>query len=76
MTRERPPEDAIEKRAREIESGKGDDPEVTDSESARRAAEAILDESEERVADPAARDPENDTVIRRDSEETAARGDD
>lgn len=76
MADEHPPEDAVEKRAREIESGKGDDPEVTDSESARRTAEAILDESEERVEDPAVRNPEKDTIIRRDSEETAARGDD
>ena len=35
----------------------------------RRQAEALLAESEARVDDPATRDPENDGVIRRGSDE-------
>ena len=36
---------------------------------------AILEESQERTEDPATRDPEDGSVVRRDSEETAASGD-
>jgi hypothetical protein len=36
-------------------------------------AEALLEESEERVEDPAARDPDDDSVIRRGSDEGVTR---
>lgn len=71
------PEKHIEDRARELAEGGSEGHEAVDGDpdAAARAARAILEESEERTADPAARDPEDDSVIRRDSQETAASGD-
>ena len=71
---ERRPERLREgERAQELlAGGEGLAPVAEDREAARRAARRILEESEERVADPAARDPEDDSVIRRSSEETAS----
>lgn len=71
------PEERVEDRARELAEGgsEGHDPVEGDADAAARAARAILEESEERTADPAARDPEDDSVIRRESPETAASGD-
>lgn len=53
------------------------DPErqLDDIEAARRAARRMLEESDARTNDPAARDPESDGVVRRTSSETAAVGD-
>jgi hypothetical protein len=51
------------------------DPANRDLEGARSAARAMLEESEERVFDPAAHDHEADGIIRRSSTETAATGD-
>lgn len=49
---------------------------VDDIESARLAAQRSLEDSETRTFDPATTDPHLTTVVRRDSEETAASGDD
>jgi hypothetical protein len=75
---ERPPSDEdVEARARELaEGGEGVEDIEGDPDKAERAAEQILTESEERTFDPATVDPTDDSVIRRDSEETAAKGDD
>jgi hypothetical protein len=75
---ERPPsEEHVEDRARELaEGGEGVEDIEGDPEKAERAADQILTESEERTFDPATVDPEDDSVIRRGSEETAAKGDD
>ncbi|MDQ5815224.1 MAG: hypothetical protein M3516_02860 [Actinomycetota bacterium] len=71
------PEKHIDDRARELAEGGSEGHEALedDSDAAARAARVILEESEERTADPAARDPEDDSVVRRDSPETAASGD-
>lgn len=72
MTERGPSDDAVEERAQELAHG-GEDAEELEGrpEDAERAAERILDESEERTFDPATLDPERDTVIRRSSDETA-----
>ena len=71
------PDERVEDRARELAEGgsEGHDAVEGDPEAAARAARSILEESEERTADPAARDPEDDSVVRRESQETAASGD-
>jgi hypothetical protein len=46
-----------------------------DIDAARRSARRMLEDSDARVNDPAARDPEHDGVIRRSSSETASSGD-
>ena len=67
------PRDKVERRAKElVDGGRETTPPVTDDhETGRRAAQRLLEESEARTLDPAARDPEDDSVIRRSSEETA-----
>lgn len=74
MTGERDaPRGRAERRAAELLHG-GDEaraPVAEDERAARAAAEQILRESEERVEDPAARDVDDDSVVRRSSEETA-----
>lgn len=50
--------------------------EAPDEETARIMARRLLEESDARTHDPATLDPEDDGVIRRRSEETAASGDD
>ena len=70
------PEERVEDRARELSEGGSEGHDVEgEPDAATRAARAILEESEERTVDPAARDPEDDSVVRRDSQETAASGD-
>jgi hypothetical protein len=71
------PEEHVEDRARELSEGgsEGHEPLEDDPEAAARAARVILEESQERTDDPATRDPEDGSVVRRDSEETAADGD-
>jgi hypothetical protein len=68
------PEDRrVEERARELLHG-GDEasaPVADDADRARRAAQRIIEDSDERTFDPATRDPEDDGVIRRSSDETA-----
>ncbi len=70
---DRPPPEGVEERAEELLRG-GREGRVrvpSDEDSARTVAERLLEDSEERTADPAARDPEDPSVIRRTSEETA-----
>lgn len=65
----------VEERAKKLaRGGEGHTGIEGDPEASDRAASAILEESEERVQDDAARDPLDDSVIRRDSDETAATG--
>jgi hypothetical protein len=63
----------VERRAEELLEGgsEGHGRVVEDEEAARAAAASILEESEQRVADPAARDPQDPRVVRRSSDETA-----
>ena len=76
MSEQPPSEEHVEDRARELaEGGEGHEDIEGDQEKAEKAAEQILRESEERTFDPAARDHEDESVIRRDSEEAASRGD-
>lgn len=71
------PEERVEDRASELAEGGGEghEPLEDDQEAAARAARVLLEESEARTEDPAARDPEDGSVVRRESEETAASGD-
>ena len=64
----------VEHRARELLHGgdEGRAPVADEAQGARRAAERILEDSEARVDDPAARDLADDSVVRRSSEETAS----
>ena len=67
-----PSDEHVEERARELtHGGEGADALEGDPDKAEAAAEQILEESEERVKDPAARDHTDRRVIRRKSEETA-----
>jgi hypothetical protein len=68
-----PRREKVERRARELVDGgrEATPPIAEDPETGRRAADRLLEESEDRTFDPAARDPEDDSVIRRSSEETA-----
>lgn len=76
MTEQPPSDEHVEDRARQLaEGGEGHEDIEGDPSKAQKAAEQILRESEERTFDPAARDHEDDSVIRRDSEETAGTGD-
>ena len=62
--RPEPTEEQVESRADSLVAEPGnatDDPEAQ--------AQALLEESEERVEDPASRDPRDDSVIRRASDE-------
>jgi hypothetical protein len=76
LTEQPPSEGHVEDRARQLaEGGEGHEDIEGDPSKAEKAAGQILRESEERTHDPAARDHEDDSVIRRDSEETASSGD-
>ena len=67
-----PLDEQVEERAKKLaKGGEGHEDIEGDPEAADRAADAILEESEERTFDEATRDPEKDTVIRRSSDETA-----
>jgi hypothetical protein len=77
LSEQRPSEDHVEERARELEyGGEGVEDIEGDADKAERAAERMLEESEGRTFDPATVDPKDDSVIRRGSEETAAKGED
>ena len=67
-----PDDEQVEDRATGIAAGGEDDKTVAEGDAARakRAAEAILQESEERTFDNATVDPDDDSVNRRKSEET------
>ena len=66
-------DDQVDDRATGITKGSEDDGKVAegDPERARRAAAAILEESEERTFDNATVDLDDESVPRRSSEETA-----
>jgi hypothetical protein len=64
MPRPEPTREQIESRAASLSSEPG-----TPSDDPEAQAKALLEESEERVEDPAARDPEHSGVIRRGSDE-------
>lgn len=68
-----PSDRVVEERARELLHGGRESPSpvATDHVTAARAARGILEESVERTADPATGDPEDGSVIRRTSEESA-----
>ncbi len=68
-----PDDRQAEDRATGIGAGGEDDDKVAegDADKAQRAAEQILKESEERTFDNATVDPDDDSVPRRSSEETA-----
>lgn len=70
---EPPSERRVEERARKIVDGQEDDGKIAerDKQTAKRAADAILEESEERVFDNATVDVDDDSVSRRRSDETA-----
>lgn len=67
-----PSDDQVEDRATGIAKGSEDDAKVAegDPETARRASEQILRESEERTYDNATHDIDDDSVSRRKSHET------
>jgi hypothetical protein len=60
-----PSEEQVESRAESLEAEPGNGA----GQDTRRQAEALLAESEARVGDPATRDPSDDGVIRRGSDE-------
>jgi hypothetical protein len=67
---EDPSSGAIEERARKLEhGGEGHEGLEDDRDASRRAAEQILRESEERIADPATTGRSEDDAIRRSSED-------
>ncbi|HYY44834.1 MAG TPA: hypothetical protein VE975_06550 [Actinomycetota bacterium] len=74
MSGERPSEEHVRQRARELLHGGEDASEAVegDADAARDVARVTLQESEERIFDPSARDPQRDDVIRRSSEESAS----
>jgi hypothetical protein len=49
-------------------------PAAEDMESARRVAHRMLEESDDRMTDPAVEDPDDDGVERRSSGQTSGRG--
>src|SRR6266498_2784914 len=65
-TRSEPTEEQVESRADSLAAEPGNPTEDPESQ-----AHALLEESEERIEDPAARDPGDDSVIRRTSDEGA-----
>ena len=70
-------EEKVERHAEELRHGGHDNsPVAEDLDTGRIAAQRILEESEERVHQRGAYDPESDDVIRRSTEETAAIGED
>ena len=68
---EQPREDVVDERAAEIQH-ETEDEDLKDPETAREAAGQILKESRERQEEAEDLDPDDDVVIRRSSEETAA----
>ena len=69
-------EEKVEKLAQKLlRGGDGNDTAGMDIETARRSARRMLEDSEERTAQAAELDPDDDEVIRRSSSETAATGD-
>jgi hypothetical protein len=65
-------EEQVDSRAKSLEhGGEGHEDIEGDPEAAEKAAEAMLEESEERTFDRAPRDPEDESVPRRTSDETA-----
>ena len=68
-----PDDDQVGNRATGIGAGGEDDDKVAegDADKAKRAAEQILKESEERTFDNATVDPDDESVPRRSSDETA-----
>jgi hypothetical protein len=68
---EDPSHKTVEERARKLEhGGEGHEGLTDDKEASQRAARQILRESEERLADRATTDRDDDDVIRRSSEDT------
>lgn len=70
--REGLPDEHVTERAKKLVDGHEDDGKVAegDANKAKRAADEILKDSEERTFDEATVDPDEDNVIRRSSEET------
>jgi hypothetical protein len=64
MPRPEPTREQIESRTASLSTEPG-----TPSDDPEAQAKALLEESEERIEDPAARDPDHPGVIRRDSDE-------
>jgi hypothetical protein len=67
-------DEQIERLARKLLHG-GDGNSPPDIETARRMARRMFEESQERTHEAEDLDPDDDSVIRRSSSETAARGD-
>jgi hypothetical protein len=63
-----PTEEQVESRAESLAAEPGNPTQDPESQ-----AHALLEESEERIEDPAARDPDDDSVIRRSSDEGVTR---
>jgi hypothetical protein len=69
-------EDKVERLARKMMfGGDGNSDAMMDIETARRRARHMLEESEQRTREATDLDPDDDSVIRRSSTETAANGD-
>jgi hypothetical protein len=67
-----PSDEHVKERAKKLEhGGEGQEDIEGDSEAAEKAAESILEESEERTFDPDSRTHEGGDVPRRSSDETA-----
>lgn len=64
-------DDRVEERATELQR-ESKDPDLEDPETARDAADQLLEESDQRMEEAVEQDPEGDDLIRRTSEETAA----
>jgi hypothetical protein len=64
-------EEQVRQRAQELREGGDEGAKPEDSEAAETMAARLLEESEERTLASAPRDPEDEEVIRRSSEETA-----
>jgi hypothetical protein len=65
-----PDEERVEERASKLQVDESDDSELSDPRTAKRAAEQILRESDDRSEEASELDPEDDSVIRRSSEDT------
>jgi hypothetical protein len=68
---EQPRDEAVDERAAELQQETKDE-DLKDPDTARDAADQILKESRERTEQAEDLDPNDDDVIRRSSEETAA----
>lgn len=67
-------DEKVERLAKKLLHG-GDGNDISDIETARRAARRMIEESEARTQQGAELDPDDPDVIRRSSSETAASGD-